>query len=151
MLFLLRFVKLCAAFVNILLRLWLSSRLPSSLAAVHVAAFLPHCRLSLFNDIQTVILFLFLLNVLWIDSELLWHSSYQPCTSADQCTASSQNRLSPASHSKNRLWNWYGYFSRAQAYTCPHRPQEARRSKTEMWNPTRDGKVAKETSNIFVN
>ena len=113
--------------------------------AVHVAAFVRacmdfpvtarklHCKLDVVNDNQTVILLLSLLSFLCLDSRPFWHSSSPPnargqsssfCRmnnyTADHCTTYLQNHPSPASQpasqSKNRLWKWHGYFSRAQAY-----------------------------------
>ena len=47
---------------------------------------------------------------------------YYRFATADHCTTCSKNHLSPASQpacqSKNRLWNWHGYFSRTQAYSA---------------------------------
>ena len=105
--FLLRFVKLCAAFIKIPVRVSARSflatvclsgmtSLTSSLAAVHIAAFVrvlqwasickdfpllsqkSHCRLNRVNYNQAIIFSMSLLNILRMDSERLWHSYFPP-------------------------------------------------------------------------
>ena len=136
MCFLLRFVKLWAAFLKIQIRvsagkakcLPLSSRncipLPSSLAAVHrcacrgvrssfaVSSRKLHCRLSLVNDNQTVIILLSLLNVF--------------------CIFRSSLRIALILHSMHYHWPMYRAFTKS-SITRSHR-QKARKSKNQLWN-----------------
>ena len=126
--FLLRFVKLCAAFVKtpFVFRLaWLCSRygmpLPSSLAAVHTWSSVrssfafssrkPHYRMSFVNDNQNG-------NTLVVSSGTfcIWigYGSVMHYRWPMYCVFT---KSSIARKSKNWLWNWHGYFSRVQAYS----------------------------------